>query len=51
MTCLSSGANGDGFKLETEISIGTALIGAEDQHICAHLQSDSKPSNHIKCWL
>ena len=27
----------DSFKQKTEIAIGTALVGAEDQHICAHL--------------
>lgn len=34
---------GDRFKLELKIAIGTALIGAEDQHICTHLESDREP--------
>lgn len=51
ITGFSSGANlemASNWKLK--ITIRPAFIGAKDQHLCAHLQSDSKPSNHIKGW-
>jgi hypothetical protein len=41
----------DSFKLEAEIAIGAAFVGAEDQHICTHLQSDREPSNYIQRGL
>ena len=50
-TFLFRGELRDSFKLEAEIAIRTALIGAEDQHICTHLQSDSEPSNYIQRGL
>ena len=41
----------DSFKLQTEIAVRSALVGAEDQHICAHLQSDREPTNHVQRGL
>jgi hypothetical protein len=38
----------DSFKLQTKIAVGTALICTENQDICAHLQSDWEPSNHVE---
>ena len=41
----------DSFKLQTEIAVWAALVRAEDQHICTHLQSDREPSKHIERGL
>ena len=41
----------DSFKLQAEIAVRSAFIRAEVQHICAHLQSDREPSNHIERGL